>query len=109
MAVCVRAAYHCGRAWTAAGHQWLGRRLAAVLTWLPGCTVRCALCQVGYETIESSEDAVLRQDMPPALKRVSEASHLLLDAAHMLNDDPFSMPARKKLIDGSRGWLALVG
>ena len=41
--------------------------------------------------------------MPPALSRVEEASLLLLDASELLRQDPFSAPARKKLIEGSRG------
>lgn len=64
------------------------------------------LClQVGYDTINSSEDQILKQDMPPALHRVEDASVLLLEASDMLRDDPFSAPARKKLIEGSRGWI----
>lgn len=59
--------------------------------------------QVGYETINNSEDAILKQDMPPALNRVEEASILLLQASTLLRQDPFSAPARKKLIEGSRG------
>jgi vinculin len=47
----------------------------------------------------------LKQDMPPALTRVEEASVLLLQASDMLRADPFSAPARKKLIEGSRGIL----
>ncbi|ELU06809.1 hypothetical protein CAPTEDRAFT_221766 [Capitella teleta] len=63
------------------------------------------LVRVGYETINSSEDAILKQDMPPALNRVEEASILLIQASDMLRSDPFSAPARKKLIEGSRGIL----
>ena len=59
--------------------------------------------QVGYETIDNSTDAILKQDMPPALTRVEEASFLLIDASGMLRQDPYSAPARKKLIEGSRG------
>ena len=64
-----------------------------------------ALCgiQVGYETIDNSEDKILKSDMPPALQRVEEASVLLLEASQMLRVDPFSAHARKKLIEGSRG------
>lgn len=61
------------------------------------------IIQVGYDTINSSEDQILKQDMPPALNRVEEASLLLLQASEMLRADPFSAPARKKLIEGSRG------
>lgn len=61
------------------------------------------IVQVGYDTINSSEDQILKQDMPPALNRVEEASLLLLQASEMLRADPYSAPARKKLIEGSRG------
>ena len=63
--------------------------------------------QVGYETIHNSEDLILKQDMPPALQRVEEASVLLLQASDMLRVDPYSAPARKKLIEGSRGKCSL--
>ncbi|ETN75948.1 vinculin family protein [Necator americanus] len=43
--------------------------------------------------------------MPPALQRVENSSRLLEDACHMLKGDPYSVPARKKLIDGARGIL----
>ena len=59
--------------------------------------------QVGYETVNSSDDQILKQDMPPALTRVEESSLLLLDASDLLRADPYSGPARKKLIEGSRG------
>eukprot|EP00105_Crassostrea_gigas_P038263 XP_019922411.1 PREDICTED: vinculin isoform X12 [Crassostrea gigas] len=74
----------------------------------PVQTVKLAvdnLVKVGYDTINSSEDQILKQDMPPALNRVEEASLLLLQASEMLRADPFSAPARKKLIEGSRGIL----
>ncbi|CAL1528303.1 unnamed protein product [Lymnaea stagnalis] len=63
------------------------------------------LVKVGYDTINSSEDQILKQDMPPALKRVEESSLYLLDASELLRQDPYSGPARKKLIEGSRGIL----
>lgn len=50
--------------------------------------------QVGHETIESSDDVVLRQDMPGALHRVETAATLLQQASDMLRADPFSGPAR---------------
>ena len=59
--------------------------------------------QVGYDTINSSEDHILKQDMPPALVRVEESSMFLIQASDLLRIDPFSGPARKKLIEGSRG------
>ena len=61
------------------------------------------LHQVGYETVNTSNDALLKQDMPQALTRVEEAASSLLEASVMLKQDPFSAPARKKLIYGSRG------
>lgn len=61
--------------------------------------------QVGYDTCHSSDDKILQQDMPPALQRVEVSSRLLEDACHLLKADPYSGPARKKLIDGSRGIL----
>ncbi|XP_041983390.1 vinculin [Aricia agestis] len=63
------------------------------------------LVKVGHETIESSDDAVLRADMPGALRRVEGAATLLQQASDMLRADPYSGPARKKLIEGSRGIL----
>ncbi|XP_048487012.1 vinculin isoform X3 [Plutella xylostella] len=63
------------------------------------------LVKVGHETIESSDDATLRNDMPPALRRVETASSQLQQASDMLRADPYSGPARKKLIEGSRGIL----
>ncbi|XP_076450558.1 vinculin-like isoform X9 [Babylonia areolata] len=63
------------------------------------------LVRVGYETVNSSDDQILKQDMPPALTRVEESSLLLLEASDLLRVDPYSGPARKKLIEGSRGIL----
>ncbi|XP_046419160.1 vinculin isoform X6 [Neodiprion pinetum] len=63
------------------------------------------LVKVGRETINSSDDALLKQDMPSALYRVEGASRLLEEASAMLKQDPYSGPARKKLIEGSRGIL----
>lgn len=63
------------------------------------------LVKVGRETIQSSDDHILKQDMPASLQRVERASRLLEDASGMLKNDPFSQPARKKLIEGSRGIL----
>ncbi|KAK0173252.1 hypothetical protein PV328_006478 [Microctonus aethiopoides] len=63
------------------------------------------LVKVGKETINSSDDALLKQDMPGALQRVEGASRLLEEASGLLKHDPYSGPARKKLIEGSRGIL----
>ncbi|XP_076114500.1 vinculin-like isoform X10 [Mytilus galloprovincialis] len=74
----------------------------------PVMTVKTAvenLVRVGYDTCNSSDDQILKQDMPPCLNRVDEASLFLLQASDMLRSDPFSAAARKKLIEGSRGIL----
>ncbi|CAG9854434.1 unnamed protein product [Phyllotreta striolata] len=63
------------------------------------------LVKVGRETINSSDDPILRQDMPAALVRVERSSKLLEEASDMLKHDPFSSPARKRLIEGSGGIL----
>ncbi|XP_075229782.1 vinculin isoform X2 [Lycorma delicatula] len=63
------------------------------------------LVKVGKETINNSDDVILKQDMPTALHRVESASKLLEEASAMLKLDPYSGPARKKLIEGSRGIL----
>ncbi|OWR55289.1 Vinculin, partial [Danaus plexippus plexippus] len=63
------------------------------------------LVKVGHETIESADDNLLRADMPGALHRVEGAATLLQQASDMLRGDPYSGPARKKLIEGSRGIL----
>lgn len=43
--------------------------------------------------------------MPAALVRVERSSKLLEEASEMLKVDPFSSPARKRLIEGSGGIL----
>ncbi|KRT81382.1 hypothetical protein AMK59_5377, partial [Oryctes borbonicus] len=63
------------------------------------------LVKVGRETINSSEDPILRQDMPSALVRVEKSAKLLEEASGMLKNDPYSGPARKRLIEGSGGIL----
>lgn len=63
------------------------------------------LVKVGKETINSSDDPILRQDMPASLQRVQQASRLLEEASAMFKVDPFSQQARKKLIEGARGIL----
>jgi vinculin len=63
------------------------------------------LIKVGKETINSSDDPILKQDLPSALYRVEGASRLLEEASAMLKQDPYSGPARRKLIEGSRGIL----
>ena len=63
------------------------------------------LMKVGYETVQSSEDQILRQDMPAMLRRVQEACDQLVDAAAILKDEPTSSEGRQLLITGSRGIL----
>ncbi|CDK13446.1 Vinculin [Caenorhabditis elegans] len=63
------------------------------------------LIQVGYDTCDHSDDRILQQDMPPALQRVEGSSKLLEESSYSLKHDPYSVPARKKLIDGARGIL----
>lgn len=63
------------------------------------------LVKVGKETITGSDDDILKLEMPSSLTRVETASQLLEEASAMLRGDPFSGPARKKLIEGSRGIL----
>ncbi|XP_019871844.2 vinculin isoform X3 [Aethina tumida] len=63
------------------------------------------LVQVGRETIGRSRDPILKQDMPSTLSRVENASQLLQEASQLLKQDPYSKPARTKLIEGSGGIL----
>ncbi|KAG8199192.1 hypothetical protein JTE90_016019 [Oedothorax gibbosus] len=63
------------------------------------------LVKVGRDTVNSSDDPIFRQDMPTALHRVEKASKLLEEASTLLGRDPFSQPARKKLIEGAKGIL----
>lgn len=63
------------------------------------------LVKVGKETINSSDDPILWQDMPNALTRVEKSAKLLEEASSMLKQDPYSGPARKRLIEGSGGIL----
>ncbi|KAK4336646.1 hypothetical protein RND71_044052 [Anisodus tanguticus] len=63
------------------------------------------LVKVGRETIHNSDDLILKQDMPGSLQRVEKASKLLEEACAIFKIDPFSQPAREKLIEGARGIL----
>lgn len=63
------------------------------------------LTKVGKDTINKSDDEILRADMPNSLHRVDRASKLLEEAAEMLKDDPYSQQARHLLLEGSRGIL----
>ena len=61
------------------------------------------LKRVGYETCETSDDLVLRSEMPPALNRVESACESLLEAASMLKVDSRSVNGKRNLIAGERG------
>lgn len=63
------------------------------------------LIRIGYDTCQSSDDYILKDDMPPALERVQKSSKLLEDACGMLRVDQYSVSARRKLIEGARGIL----
>ena len=58
--------------------------------------------QVGHEMTSSTDDSILRQDMPQALHKVNGAAKLLEEAAKLSRIDPYSKAARGKLIEGSR-------
>ncbi|XP_066478750.1 vinculin isoform X1 [Tiliqua scincoides] len=64
------------------------------------------LVRVGKETVQTTEDQILKRDMPPAFIKVENACTKLVQAAQMLQTDPYSVPARDYLIDGSRGILS---
>uniref|UniRef100_A0A8C2IC70 Vinculin n=1 Tax=Cyprinus carpio TaxID=7962 RepID=A0A8C2IC70_CYPCA len=64
------------------------------------------LVRVGKETVQTTEDAIMRRDMPPAFIKVETACTKLVQAAQMLKGDPYSVQARDYLIDGSRGILS---
>lgn len=56
--------------------------------------------------MQTTEDQILKRDMPPAFIKVENACTKLVRAAQMLQADPYSVPARDYLIDGSRGILS---
>ncbi|XP_056292244.1 vinculin-like isoform X5 [Pseudoliparis swirei] len=64
------------------------------------------LVRVGKDTVQTTEDQVMKRDMPPAFIKVENSSSKLAQAAQMLKADPYSVPARDYLIDGSRGILS---
>ncbi|XP_063047731.1 vinculin-like isoform X4 [Engraulis encrasicolus] len=64
------------------------------------------LVRVGKETVQTTEDQIMKRDMPSAFIKVENASDKLFQAAQMLKADPYSVPARDHLIDGSRGILS---
>uniref|UniRef100_A0A3B3ZS91 Vinculin n=1 Tax=Periophthalmus magnuspinnatus TaxID=409849 RepID=A0A3B3ZS91_9GOBI len=64
------------------------------------------LGRVGKETVQTTDDQIMKRDMPPAFIKVENACTKLVQAASMLKADPYSVPARDYLIDGSRGILS---
>ncbi|XP_076019471.1 vinculin-like isoform X3 [Genypterus blacodes] len=64
------------------------------------------LVRVGKDTVQTTEDQMMKRDMPPAFIKVENSSSKLVQAAQMLKADPYSVPARDYLIDGSRGILS---
>ncbi|XP_072247180.1 vinculin-like isoform X4 [Leuresthes tenuis] len=64
------------------------------------------LVRVGKETVQTTEDQLMKRDMPPAFIKVENSCSKLIQAAQMLKADPYSVPARDYLIDGSRGILS---
>ncbi|XP_066519906.1 LOW QUALITY PROTEIN: vinculin b [Hoplias malabaricus] len=64
------------------------------------------LVRVGKDTVLTTEDAIMKRDMPPAFIKVENACTKLVQATQMLKSDPYSVPARDYLIDGSRGILS---
>ena len=62
------------------------------------------LAKVGREMVQTTDDAVLKQDMPLAITKVETAATLLEDASNLSRGDPYSKTARTKLIEGSR-WI----
>ena len=54
--------------------------------------------------VQSTDDSILKQDMPSALHKVENAAKLLEEAATLSQIDPLSSTARQKLIEGSR-WI----
>jgi hypothetical protein len=63
------------------------------------------LIRVGYETCATSQDEILRQEMPKALKQVEDACEYLQQAAYELKMEPKSMSGKRSLIAGERGIL----
>eukprot|EP00092_Neocalanus_flemingeri_P011035 GFUD01011880.1.p1 GENE.GFUD01011880.1~~GFUD01011880.1.p1 ORF type:complete len:1019 (-),score=248.98 GFUD01011880.1:807-3710(-) len=62
------------------------------------------LAKVGREMVTTTEDSILKQDMPIAINKVENAASLLEDASNLSKADPYSKNARTKLIEGSR-WI----
>jgi vinculin len=63
------------------------------------------LVKVGYETCDTSDDQILKNEMPNGLKRVEEACDSLEQAVELFKNSSTYIIAKKKLIDGERGIL----
>lgn len=63
------------------------------------------LIKVGYETVETSNDVILKKELPAALKRVEQACNSLHEAALILKREPSSTSGKRELIAGERGIL----
>ena len=48
------------------------------------------LAKVGREMVHSTDDTILRQDMPVAITKVENAATLLEDASNLSKTDPYS-------------------
>ena len=63
------------------------------------------LIRVGKDTIASSQDSKLKNEMPKSLAVIEQAADLLEKACHEMKSDPYSQSGRDRLIQGSRGIL----
>merc|ERR1739846_215736 len=63
------------------------------------------LVRVGKDTITSSQDSKLKNEMPKSLNVIEKAADLLEQACLEMKSDPYSQSGRDRLIAGSRGIL----
>ena len=63
------------------------------------------LVRVGKDTIASSQDSKLKNEMPKSLSVIEKAADLLEQACREMKSDPYSQNGRDRLIAGSRGIL----
>ena len=63
------------------------------------------LVRVGKDTIASSQDPKLKNEMPKSLNIIEKAAELLEQACREMKSDPYSQNGRDRLISGSRGIL----
>ena len=59
--------------------------------------------QIGKQTLESTKDEIVRQEMSLAIDQAGEACKTLLAACQGLTRDPCSKAHKKMLIDGGTG------